>query len=96
MKPLCMAEAKKIVEASKEKDKEIVGFLKKFIKIDKKIDEMKEELEDTGIIKLKEADIVKIIDVLPEDASDLNKIFSEISLDEDETNKILEVVKKFS
>lgn len=96
MKPLSLAEAKKIVEASKEGEKEITGFLKKFAKLDvKKAEEMKKDLESLEIIKLKEEHIAKITDLLPEDASDLNKIFTDISLDENETNKILEIVKKY-
>jgi len=98
MKPLSMIEAKKIVEASEEEeDKEIVGFLKKFTKIDaKKADALKKELEELGMLKLKNEDIAKIIDLMPEDASDINKIFSDVSLDENETKKLLEIVKKNS
>jgi len=47
------------------------------------------------MIKLKADHIVKVIDFLPEDASDVNKIFSDVSLDENETNKILDIVKKY-
>ena len=100
MKPLSLPEAKKIVETAKEdgdeeRNKEIKGFLKKFIKLDvKKAEELKKDLESLGMIKLKKEHIVKIIDLLPEEASDLNKILTDVSLDEDETNKILEVVKK--
>ena len=39
--------------------------------------------------------MVKIVDLLPEDSIDINKIFTDVSLDENETNKILEVVKKY-
>ena len=47
------------------------------------------------MLKLKQEHIVKIVDLLPEDALDLNKIFTDVSLDEDETTKILEIVKKY-
>ena len=54
---------------------------------------IKSELEKLDLIKLKEEHIIKIIDIFPQDASDLNKIFTDVSLNEDETNKILEIVK---
>ena len=47
------------------------------------------------LLKIKNEHIVKIIDLMPEDASDLNKIFTDVSLTEDETKKILEAVKQF-
>jgi len=45
------------------------------------------------MMKMKREHLVKIVDVLPQDATDLNKIFSDVSLTEEETNKILEIVK---
>jgi DNA-directed RNA polymerase subunit F len=69
-------------------------YIKKFLKIEpKKAIKMKEELENCGILKIKNEHLVKIINIIPEDASDLNKIFIDVSLTEDETNKILEIVK---
>ena len=46
-------------------------------------------------MKIKLEYIVKIIDILPETAEELNKIFVDVSLDEDETKKILDTIKKF-
>ena len=46
-------------------------------------------------MKLKEEHIVKIIDFLPETSEDLNKIFSDVSLDEKEINEILEIVRRY-
>ena len=59
----------------------------------KKAKKLKEALEGLNLIKLRNSDIIKIIDVVPENATELNKIFTETSLDADETNKILETVK---
>lgn len=95
-KPLCLYEVKDMTEDLKESEKvkEIKSYVKKFIKSDsKKSGKLKEELEKLGIIKLKEMDIVKIVDLLPENAVELNKIVTEASLDADETNKILETIK---
>lgn len=97
MKPLSSVEAEKIIASSKQdgENKEIENFLKKFIKLDeKKAEKIEKELDALEIIKLKEEHKVKIIDLLPEDASDINKIFTDVSLDENEIDKILEVVKK--
>jgi DNA-directed RNA polymerase subunit F len=99
MQELSMAEVKSFIkdnEETDEKKKELESFIKKFSKLQgKKAEELKKELEGLEILKLKQEYIVKIIDILPEDAADLNKIFSDVSLDEDETNKVLEIVKKY-
>ena len=44
-------------------------------------------------LKIKKDHVVKIIDLLPADASDLNKIFIDVNVNEDEINKILEIIK---
>ena|SRR3989338_1030582 len=94
--PLNMNEVEEILKDIPESDKkeQMQLYLKKFLKTKtgqgKKI---KEDLEKLDLLKLKKEHIAKIIDILPEDASDLNKIFVDISLNEDETNKILEIVK---
>lgn len=95
-KPLNMYEVKTLLGDLKETEKteEIKKFLKEFSKIDpEKAQKIKEELIKLDIIKLKEEDLVKIIDILPENAVELNKIFVEISLDAEETNKILQIIK---
>lgn len=89
MKELSMAEASEYLESE-----ELQGFAKKFVKVKPaEAKKMRTELEAVDSIKIKSEHIAKIIDILPEDAVDLGKIFSEISLDENEANKILEIVK---
>lgn len=95
MKQITIAEVNEILKETGD-EKEISVFLKKFSKIEEEqAKEFAEELEKLEIMKLKREYIVKIIDMLPEDSQDLNKIFIEVSLDEDEAAKILEVVKKY-
>ena len=94
--PINMNEVEEIVKElpDDEKKQEIELFLKKFLKT--KINQakkIKKELENLDLMKIKGEHVVKIIDMLPEDASDLNKIFIDISLNEHEINKILEIVK---
>ncbi len=96
--PLNMSEVKKILGSleSTEKTRQLESFIKKFSKIQlEKAEQLKKELTNLNLLKLKEEHIAKIIDLLPEEASDLSKIFTDVGLDEDETNKILEVVKKY-
>ncbi len=95
-KALNMVEVKEILNDIAESDKktQMEIYLKKFLKTKpEQAKKIKEELEKMEILKIKDEHIVKIVDLLPEDASDLNKIFLDVSLTEDETNKILDVVK---
>ncbi len=94
--PLNMNEAQEIVKelSDSEKKQEMELFLKKFVKAKPaQAKKIKEELEKLDLMKMKREHVVKIVDLLPEDASDLNKIFTDVSLNEDEINKILEIVK---
>lgn len=93
--PLTLAE---VVDLSgdSDKEKEVKSFIKKFNKMkvgDAK--KMREELTGLNILKLKEQHIVKIVDFMPEDSADLNKLIDDVSLDQDETSKVLDVVKKY-
>lgn len=92
LKPLSIIEAAELAGENKETE----GFIKKFAKIkEKEAVKLREELENLNLAKLKDEHIAKIIDILPEDIIDLNKIFIDISLEEDENNKILELIKKY-
>lgn len=94
--PLNLNEVKEILKNLDDSDKkeEMEIYLKKFSKTKpEKIKKIKEELEKLDLLKMKREHIVKVIDLIPEDASDLNKIFTDVSLNEEETNKILNVVK---
>lgn len=79
-----------------EKAEKVKKFIKEFYKLKpEKADELRKELESLDLIKLKDENIVSIVNFLPRDASDLMKILSEVSLDQEEVNKILDVVKKY-
>ena len=93
--PLTLAEVADLAGDSATEVK-IKSFVKKFVKMNvKKAKEMKEELKKLGVLKLKDENLVKIVDFTPEDAVDLNKVLPEVSLNQEEVNKILEVVKKY-
>lgn len=94
-KPLNLADVKKLAGNLEEK-KQVADYLKKFGKLDKKkADELSEEIRKLENIKIREEDIVKIADFRPDDIEELNKLFSEVSLTEEESNAILEIVKKY-
>ena len=95
MKSLTIAEAEKIAKDN-EGSEAIKPYFKKFIKVKlKNALEMKKELEALNNHKIKPEHIVKVIDFLPEDASEVNKIFIDVSLDEEEIKQITDVVKKY-
>ncbi len=93
-KPLSMVEAKEYID--KDSGTDIKGFVKKFIILKpNKAKELKEKIVGLDLLKVKEEHITKIIDIMPETTEDINKIFSDVSLDEDETKKLLETIKEF-
>jgi len=93
--PLSMAEVIGYVKKDGS-ETDLVGFIKKFNELKvKEAKELKEEIEKLMEIKIKPEDITKLIDLLPETPEELNKIFVDVSLDDDETKKILETIKKF-
>lgn len=94
--PLSMAEA--IVYAKKDAGtgKEIIGFIKKFTKLKPaEAKELKKKLKELDLIKLNDKHIVNLVDFLPEDREEVNKIVVEANLNEDEIKKILETIKEF-
>ena len=95
-RPLNLNEVSEILKEVSDTDKkaQIEVYLKKFMMAKpNQAKKIKEELENLDSLKIKTEHNVKIVDLLPEDISDLNKIFAEVSLTEDENNKILEIVK---
>ena len=94
--PISMPEALEYVGGKGQEEEKARGFIKKFSKLKSKdAKEMRKKLEKLDLMKMKAEQIVKIIDMLPEDVEELNKIFGGVSLDEDETKKILDTVKEY-
>jgi DNA-directed RNA polymerase subunit F len=95
-KPISMAEALEFVKKDESKETDVLGFIKKFTKLKPEQGKnLREKIRELNLMKVKEENISKIIDLLPEDAEELNKIFIDMSLDEDETKKILDTIKEF-
>ena len=75
---------------------EIKKFIKKFVKLSSSdAKELRKKLSNLNLLKLKQEYISEIIDILPENQENLNKIFTDVSLDEDESKKVLDVIKEF-
>jgi DNA-directed RNA polymerase subunit F len=92
-KPISMAEVVNLVGDS-EKSVAIKSFIKNFEIVSiERATKIKEVLESLDFIRLKDYHIVKIIDFMPGDATELNKIVSDASFEQEEINKILDVVK---
>jgi len=93
---LSMPEALDYAKKAEGDHTDIIGFIKKFTKLNKSdAEKLSKKLSDLDILKLKKDNIVKVIDLMPENEDELNKIFIDVSLDDSETKKILEVVKEF-
>lgn len=93
---LSMAEASEYIDKKSEQGAKALTFIKKFTKLNsEKAKEMRKKLEGLELVKLNEYNITKVIDLLPENAEEVNKIFTDVSLDEDETKKIIDIVKQY-
>lgn len=87
-----MPEAKEYLTENKE----LEVFIKKFNDLDTdSAKALRTKLEELNLIKLGDKDVVKIIDILPEDQEDLNKVLTDIKLEDDEARKVLETIKEF-
>jgi len=103
-KPLTMAEMKVHLESIQKRDKELGMRAKKvkdhldhFTKInEKKSSELKKNLEELNISRLKDRHIVKLIDLLPEDLTSIRAIFAgeNVTLKQEDLQKILDIVKQ--
>jgi DNA-directed RNA polymerase subunit F len=94
-KPLTLSEVNSLVPKGEEK-KPINDYLKKFVQLSKEdADKLLGELVKLNNPKLKEENLVKLVDFLPRDVEDVNKILIEANLSESEANAILEIVKKY-
>ncbi len=94
--PLSMVEVLDYVKKTENAETDVITFIKKLTKLNsKEAKELREKLEELQLIKMRPESLVKIIDLLPENSEDLNKIFTDVGLNEDETKKILDAVKQF-
>ena len=94
-KPLTYAEVLELV-GDGDKAKKVKEFIKLFYKLKPaEAKKLAEELSELKLLRLKDEYIANIVNFLPQDAADLIKILPEVSLDQEEITKILDVVKKY-
>lgn len=95
-KPVSMAEAVEYINKNEATGKEVLDFTKNFVKLKpQEAKDLRKKLEDIDLMKLREDHLVKIIDLLPNNEEELNKICVGVGLSEDETKKIFETIKEF-
>ena len=90
-----MSEVNEIVKNLEEKE-QMKLYLKTFLKLSKdKSEKLGEEIKSLGNVKINAGHLVKIVDYVPKEKEDVNKIFADLSLTEDETNAILNITQKY-
>ncbi|MBU0894606.1 MAG: hypothetical protein KKF48_03145 [Nanoarchaeota archaeon] len=96
IKTLSMAESLEDVLKTKDSKADVLAFIKKFTNLKpKEAKEFRKKIETLDLMKINENHTSKIIDIMPETAEELNKIFTDVGLNEDEAQKILKIVKEF-
>lgn len=92
-KPLTLADVTEYVK-DKKVGEPLTNYLKEFGKVSKdRSDKLKEEIIALKNPKIREENIVKAIDFLPKDKEEINKIFLENGLTDEEANAILKIIK---
>ena len=90
-----MAEVKHIVDKLDEKE-ELKLYLKNFTKLSKdKSEKLMKELESLNNQRLKQEDIVKIVDFVPKGIEELRTVILDSSFSEEESNAILAITKNY-
>jgi DNA-directed RNA polymerase subunit F len=91
--PLTLGEVKAYL-SDDDKERQVYKYVKAFAKHDaKEAKALKEKLVALNNIKLKEADIVKLVDVSPQDVEGVHKVCHEAGLSEEECQAILGALK---
>lgn len=94
-KPLTLAEVKSYLKDTEE-NKVMHDYLKSYSKLSEdKAHDMMKDINALNNPKVKEEHLIQIVDFLPQDSEDLNKIFVDIMLTEEESNAILAIIKKY-
>ncbi len=102
--PISSIELKGKLEAIKKRDKELgnkatktMEYLGTFVKSKPKdMEETKKKVINLNIPRLRDRHITKIIDIMPQDIESLKLLFTgeNITIKQEDLNKILEVIKK--
>lgn len=103
--PISLQEIKEKLHEIESRDKglsfranKVKDYLNKVVRLDKKVaSELKQKLLSLDIPRLKDRQIIKIIDILPEDLEELRAVFTgEVTtITQENMEKIIEAVKPF-
>jgi DNA-directed RNA polymerase subunit F len=103
--PLPLPELKEKLESIEKRDKELTfrgnkvkDYLNKLIKLDtKQTAELKQKILDLEIPRIKDRQIIKILDILPEDLDDLRSVFTgeTTTVTQENMEKLIEAVKPY-
>ncbi len=97
IEPINLVEIQDILDKTKENEGELLGFVKKFTKLKPtQSKDLRNKIEALDLIKIDEKHINKLIELLPKNKEDINQIFSDVSLNEDEIQKLLDTIKEFN
>ena len=92
--PLSLAEVKHYMKNTE--NQVMHDYLKEFCHIEfAEAKKLADEIRALNSPKVREEHIVKILDFLPKDAEEVNKIFVDVSLTEEEANTFTAIVKKY-
>ncbi|MBS3157033.1 hypothetical protein J4442_02555 [Candidatus Woesearchaeota archaeon] len=104
-RPITMVELSEDLDSLENKEKELSfranktkSYLKQFVKIKiKDAEELKKKIEGLDIPRIKERQIVKIIDMLPESLDELKMLMvgETTTITDENMKKILDVVKDY-
>ena len=104
-KPIMLADVKECIEDVKKKkdlnfrESKCIDYINTFTKIKAKdAEKLKKGIEELNIGRLKDRHIIKIIDLMTDDIESLKLILSgeDITLKQEDLNKLIEVVKKYA
>ncbi|MEK6933216.1 MAG: hypothetical protein AABW56_05510 [Nanoarchaeota archaeon] len=101
--PLTMAELKERLDDVKKRDKELTDkankthdYLNKFATLKaREALKLKEEIMKLNIPRIKEKQVIKVIDVMPKDIESLKLVFAaeNITIKQEDLQKILDIIK---
>lgn len=102
--PISSVELKEKLEAIKKRDKEVgnkaartMEYLNIFASLKSKdAEEIKKKIINLNIPRLKDRHIAKVLDIMPKDIESLKLLFTgeNITIKQEDLNKIFEVIKK--
>lgn len=103
--PITLAELKTHIDAIKKRDgtlnfrvEKVEDYLNNFLRLNqKKAEELKKKIESLNIPRMRDALIVKIIDIMPRNIEELKSITQSypITITNENLKKILEVVNEY-